>query len=212
MRLTIFGATGATGTQLVRQALEAGHEVTAVVRDPARLTVAAHQALRVVTAEVTDPAGTATAVRGADAVITAIGPRGKGPTSASTDGARGIVRAMGETGSQRLVLTSSSALAADAGDGPFTRYVVKPAILQPLFKDRLTDLLRAEEAVRASALDWTIVRPPQLTDNPAKGSYRTATDTNVKRGYRITRADLAACVLGLLDDGASIRRHISVAN
>src|ERR1700745_3541495 len=80
MKLTIFGATGAAGTSLTGQALAAGHDVTAVVRDPARLAVPAHQRLRIVTANVMDPASIAPALDGADAVISLIGPRGTGPT------------------------------------------------------------------------------------------------------------------------------------
>ena len=82
MKLTILGATGATGTCLTSQALAAGHEVTAVVRDPARLAVAAHPRLRTVTADVMDPASIAPAIAGADAVISAVGPRGTAPRTA----------------------------------------------------------------------------------------------------------------------------------
>ena len=81
MKLTILGATGATGTTLTGQALAAGHEVTAVVRDPARLAVPAHPRLRTVTADIMDPASIAPAIDGADAVLSAVGPRGTGPTT-----------------------------------------------------------------------------------------------------------------------------------
>src|SRR5260370_16341626 len=81
MKLTILGASGATGTYLTSQALVAGHEVTAVVRDPARLAVPAHPRLRTVTADVMDPASINRAIAGADAVISPVGPRGTGPTT-----------------------------------------------------------------------------------------------------------------------------------
>src|ERR1700688_848354 len=81
MKLTILGATGATGTWLTSQALAAGHEVTAVVRDPARLAVPAHPRLRTVTADIMDPASIAAVIAGADAVISAVGPRGTGATT-----------------------------------------------------------------------------------------------------------------------------------
>src|ERR1700720_3068189 len=85
MKLTIFGATGATGTCLTRQALAAGHEVTAVVRDPSRLPVPAQPRLRTVIADVMDPASIIPAIAGADAVISAVGPRGTGPTTVIQD-------------------------------------------------------------------------------------------------------------------------------
>src|SRR6266581_581074 len=94
MKLTILGATGATGTALTSQALAAGHQVTAVVRDPARLAVPAHPRLRTVTADVMDPASIAPAIDGADAVISAVGPRGTGPTTVIQDSVHSIIQAM----------------------------------------------------------------------------------------------------------------------
>ncbi|MGH3304601.1 MAG: NAD(P)-dependent oxidoreductase [Streptosporangiaceae bacterium] len=98
MQLTVFGATGGTGTRLVELALANGHEVTCVVRDPARLAVAAQPRLRVVTADIMDPASIVPAVANADAVLTAAGPRGTGPTTVITDSVRSITMAMREAG------------------------------------------------------------------------------------------------------------------
>jgi putative NADH-flavin reductase len=211
MRLTILGATGGTGTELVRQALVEGHDVTAVVRDPARLQVPAHERLRVLTADVRDPAATQPAVEGADAVLSALGPRGRGPTTICSDGARAIVAAMGRTGVRRLLVVSAAGPFADAGDGALVRRVIKPIILERLMKDAFDDMRRCEEEVRAAALDWTILRPPQLVDKEPTGRYRTATDVNLRGGRKIARADLAACMLGLVADEASVHHHVSVA-
>src|ERR1700721_288506 len=97
MKLTIFGATGATGTCLTAQALAAGPDVTAVVRDPARLAIPAHPRLRVVTADVMDPASIIPAIAGADAVISAVGPRGTGPTTVMQDTPRTVLQATQKT-------------------------------------------------------------------------------------------------------------------
>jgi uncharacterized protein YbjT (DUF2867 family) len=70
---------------------------------------------------------------------------------------------------------------------------------------------RGEDQIRDSDLDWTIFRPPSLTDQPAQGTYRTAIDRNLPHGFSISRADLAACMLTLLDDPATVHRHISIA-
>ncbi|MEV0399049.1 SDR family oxidoreductase [Actinoallomurus sp. NPDC050550] len=211
MRLTIFGASGGTGTQLVRQALERGHEVTAVVRDPARLDVAAHDRLKVVTADVMDPAAIEPAVADADAVVSALGPRESGPTTVSQDGARSIIAAMGKAGARRFIMISAAGMVVDAGDGPVTRYVAKP-ILKRVLRHGFADMGRAEEEVRDSGLDWTIARPPMLTDKEGTGRYRTATDLNVRGGIRISRADLATGILAMLSDDATVRRHIGIAN
>ncbi|MGO4618311.1 NAD(P)-dependent oxidoreductase [Nocardia sp. 2YAB30] len=210
MRLTIFGATGKTGAHLVRQALTAGHEVTAVVRGAH--TMRDHSALRVIKADVMNPADLIRSLRDADAVLDVIGSRESGPTSVCTDAALSITKAMETAGAKRLVLISNSAGAAGQGDDWFTRFVVKPLILHPLLRHSLADMAAAEQAVRDSALDWTIVRAPQLTDNPAKGSYRTAVERNVLFGIRITRDDLATCLLDLAADETAIHKHVNVAN
>ncbi|MFI6867183.1 NAD(P)-dependent oxidoreductase [Nocardia sp. NPDC050406] len=210
MRLTIFGASGATGGRLVEQALGAGHEVTAVVRG--RHGLPADPRLRVVAADVMNPAKIVGAVEGADAVLDTIGSREKGPTSVCADAAASIVEAMHRTGTKRLIVVSNSARIAGPGDEPFTRFVVKPLILRPLLRHSLADMSRAEQAVEASDLAWTIVRAPQLTDKAAKGKYRKAVERNVVFGIRITRDDLAACMLDLVSDGEAVRKHVNVAN
>ena len=210
MKLTIFGATGATGTCLVQQALSAGHQVTAVVRDPARLAVPAQQRLRIVTADVLDPAAISPAVDGADAVTTAVGP-GTGASTLRQDSTRSIIRAMQKTGTRRLLMVSGSVV-ADEGESPFTRYLLKPLVRRTFLRHVYADMRRAEDEIHDSSLDWTIIRPPALTNKPARGTYRTATDRNLPHGFTISRADLAAYMLTLLDDPATVHRHVAIAN
>jgi putative NADH-flavin reductase len=210
MKLTLFGATGATGTNLVQLALAAGHDVTAVVRDPARLAIPAHQRLRVVTADVLDPAAISPAVDGADAVISAVGP-GTGASTLRQDSTRSIIEAMQKTGARRLLIVSGSVV-ADEGESPFMRYLLKPLARRTFLRHVCADMRRAENEVHDSNLDWTIMRPPSLTGKPARGTYRTATDRNLPRGFSISRADLAACMLTLLDNPATVHRHVAIAN
>ncbi len=211
MKLTIFGATGATGTRLVEQAVAADHEVTAVVRDPARLDVPDRQRLRIVTADVMDPASIGPAVAGTDAVLSAIGPHGTGRTTISQDSVRSIIHAMREAGVRRLVTVSGSVV-ADEGESPYLRYLLKPLVRGTLLRHVCADMRQAEDQVRESRLDWTIMRPPSLTGKAARGTYRTAIDRNLPHGFAISRADLAACMLTLLNDPATVHRHICVAN
>lgn len=206
MRVTIFGATGRVGTLLVDQALQAGYDVTAVVRDPARLKSSVHGTPRVITADVMDANSIAPAVKGADAIISAIGPAGRGPTTVIADSARSIITAMQANGTKRLIILTGS-MVDDTGDGPFLRYVGKP-IARRALKGICTDMLRAEDDVHSSPLDWTIFRPPNLADGPATGKFGTALDRNVRRGFRVRRADLATCMLGSVDDRSTVRRHV----
>jgi len=211
MRLTIFGATGATGTCLVEQALAAGHDVTAVVRDPARLTAPAHPRLRVETADVMDPASIIPAVTGADAVITAVGPRGTGPTTVIRDSLAGIIAAMQKTGVHRLLALSGS-IVADEGESPYLRFLAKPLARRTFLRHVCADMRAGEAEVQSSDLDWTIVRPPALANGPAAGHYRTAIDRSLPRGFRVRRADLAACMLALAGDSQSVGHHIAIAS
>jgi len=211
MNLTILGATGATGTCLTGQALASGHEVTAIVRDPARLAVPAHQRLRTVTADVMDPASITPAIAGADAVISAVGPRGTGPTTVIQDSVRSIIQAMQKAGTRRLLEVSGSVV-TDDGESPYLRYLIKPVARRTFLRHVCADMRRAEDEIRDSNLDWTIFRPPALTGKPARGTYRTAIDRNLPHGFSVSRADLAACILQLLDDPATVHRHVSIAS
>ena len=211
MKLTIFGATGATGTYLTRQALAAGHEVTAVVRDPARLAVPAQPRLRNSTADVMDPDSITPATAGADAVISAVGPRGTGPTTVIQDSVRSIIQAMDKTGARRFLQVSGS-IVADDGESPDMRYLVKPIARRTFLRHVCADMRRGEDQIRDSDLEWTIVRPPYLNNKAARGTYRTAIGRNLPHGFTLSRADLASCMLTLLDDPAVICHYVSIAN
>ena len=210
MNLTIFGASGGTGTCLVEQALAAGHEITAVVRDAARLAVPQHPRLHVITADIMDPDSITAAVTDADAVLTAVGPRGTGATTVITDSVRSIIAAMQKTGARRLLMLSGS-IVADDGESPYLRYLLKPFARRTFLRHVCADMRAGEAVVEASALDWTIVRPPRLTSKPASGTYRTAVDRSLPHDFSVARADLAACMLLLIDDPAAIGKHIGIA-
>jgi putative NADH-flavin reductase len=204
MRLTVFGATGATGGHLVRQALAAGHEVTAVVRSaPAALAGAlagdGPGRLHSVEADILAPAALVPFLAGRDAVVSAIGSAGRAPTTARADCALSIVKAMQEAGTDRLIAISTSAAYTEADDGPAARWLVKP-IVRRVLANPFHDARGMEEVVRASALRWTLMRPPRLTGGPLTRAYRVGYGAGLRGGYRISRADLAHCILASLDD------------
>jgi putative NADH-flavin reductase len=208
MKLTVFGATGGTGSQVVDQGLAAGHEVRAVVRDPTR--VADRVGLEVIVADVMDPATIVEAVTGADAVISTIGTRsGRAPTTVCADSSRSIVEAMHKAGTRRLVVVSGTG-PFDEGEGPGMRYVVKP-IGRLFLKNVFADFVAMEEIVRASGLDWTVIRPPSLTDKPFTGRYRTRRDLNVPRSFTVSRADVAHLILTVSGDPDTYGHAISIA-
>jgi putative NADH-flavin reductase len=214
MKLTIFGATGATGTELARQALDAGHEVTAVVRDPGRMSVPVQSRLNVITADVMDPASISQAVADADAVITAIAPHTLGRSTLRQDSTRSIMQAMAKAGARRLLFVSGSIVAddvADEGESFYLRYLLKPVVRRTFLRNVAADFAATEAEIHASDLDWTIFRPPSLDNKPASGAYRVAIDRSLPHCFVISRADLAACMLTALDDPAAVGRHIYCA-
>jgi putative NADH-flavin reductase len=211
MQLTIFGASGATGTCLVNEALAAGHRVTAVVRDPARMRVPAGERLHVITADVLDPGSITPAVTGADAVITAIGPPGTAASTLRRDSTRSIIEAMRKAGNRRLLVVSGS-IVGNKGESFYLRYLIKPVARRTFLRHVYADFLATENEVHDSGLDWTIFRPPSLTDKPARGTYRTAAERSMPHCFTITRADLAVYMIRALDDPATPHRHIYVAN
>jgi putative NADH-flavin reductase len=220
MKLTVFAATGRIGGLVVDRALAAGHDVTAVARDTRRV----RDGVRAVQADltVTDPDALIGAVAGADAVISGLGPRKRADSGVVTPGTRPIVAAMEAAGVARLVVVSAAPIAPlptpdrphpprhDPGDGFVMRYLGAP-MARAMLRVHYADLAEMEALLRASALDWTSVRPPRLTDGPATGTYRVAYGRNVRGGASVSRADVADLMLATLDDPRSVRQTLGVA-
>ncbi|WP_410667871.1 NAD(P)-dependent oxidoreductase [Amycolatopsis sp. cmx-4-68] len=222
MKLTVFGASGGIGRLLLEQATAAGHDVTAVVRDPAK--VAGHPG-RVVSADLLTaaPAVLAGAVSGADAVVSAVGPASNATAGVASQGTTKIIRAMREAGVRRLVVVSAAPVGTiaapgrphpprrDPGDRFFLGAVLYP-ILKAALRPQYRDLALMEDALRDSGLDWTAVRPVQLTDKPPTGRYRTALDRNLPGGRYVARADVAACLLRVLDQPETVGHTVGIAD
>ena len=204
MKVTVFGATGGIGRQVVEQGLRLGYEMTAVVRREFDLPGAT-----VVRATLDDVAALEAAVAGRDAVLTALGHRKGGPTTVQADGARAAVAAMQATGVRRIVAVDAAGRVADRGDSLLMRAVAKP-IAQRILKDNFEDLTEAERVLRASGLDWTLISPPRLTDGGHR-PYRTVLDLNVHGGRTLSRADVAHAMLRSLTDDAQIHRRVNIA-
>lgn len=208
MKLLIFGSTGGTGRELVKQALEQGHTVTAYARSPEKLQDISHASLQVVRGDVLDPAAVERAVPGHDAVLSAIGA-GAERTTLREEGTRNIVEAMEKAGVQRLVCQSSLGVGDSRANLPFfTKYIIVPVFLRHAFADHE----RQEAIVKRSSLAWTIVRPPHLRNGPRTRSYRHGfppTDRRVKG--KISRADVADFMLSQLTDEAYLHQTPGVS-
>lgn len=199
MRIAVFGATGATGRHVVDQALEAEHEVTVLVRNPAALSVRHHR-LEVVVGDVGQARCVEDVVRGQDAVISALGTNQRGPVYVCSDGVRTILTAMENHDVRRLVVVSAHG-AAESHD--HSLYVLAVWATQ---RHKMRDKERMEEMIRASSVNWTIVRPPALTTGPRTGAYRTGTGLSIKITSKISRADLADFLLREAAEGSFVGR------
>jgi putative NADH-flavin reductase len=209
MNLTVFGATGGIGRELVRQALGSGHRVTAVVRDPARLDVTG-EALEVVRADLTDPEELRTAVRGRDAVLSGLGARSRKDAGVATRLTRTVLRAMEAEGVRRLLVVSAGPVGPDPeGDGALDRGM--RGLVSAVLKDVYTDLRGMEAELARSGTDWTSVRPPRLQNKPVTGSYRTVVGGFPRKGRFIARADVAHAMLAMIDDAGTVKQGVGVA-
>jgi putative NADH-flavin reductase len=223
MRLTIFGATGGIGRQLLEQAIASGHTVTAVVRDPDRLSFN-RNGTRVVKADLSasEAAELQSAVAGADAVLSGVGPRAMAKAGVAEHGTRAIVEAMEAAGSQRILVVSAAPISTvaspgrpkpprrDPGEGFFMRNLLTP-FAKTVMHERYLDLALMEDVLRASDLDWTIFRPPRLINQALTGIYRTAVGQNLRGGALISRADVAHAMLAAVGQPETIRREIGIA-
>jgi uncharacterized protein YbjT (DUF2867 family) len=198
MKLLVIGATGGTGRELVRQALERGHEVTAFVRNPRRLRIA-HERLTIARGNVLDCASVEAAVRGQDAVLCALGhKRWFYPTTIQSEGTRHVIRAMEANKVRRLVCETALGIADRWGRGGLYYTLFVGVFILPFY---FIDKVRQERVIRASALDWVIVRPGMLTNGRKRGVRRHGPEVGSwVMTVRISRADVADFMLDQLTD------------
>ncbi|MFD9587531.1 NAD(P)-dependent oxidoreductase [Streptomyces sp. NPDC059980] len=209
MKLTVLGATGGIGQEIVRQALGSGHQVTAVVRDPARLTVTG-TGLEVFRTDLTDPEALRPAVAGRDAVLSGLGARRRKDAGVASRLTRTVLGAMEAEQTRRLLVVSASPVGPAAAEDGFVDRAMR-GMISSLLKDVYADLREMEAALAASATDWTTVRPPRLQDRPVTGSYRTAVGGFPARGRFIGRADVAHAMLAMTDDPATVKQGVGIA-
>lgn len=200
MRILLIGATGATGLEIIRQALTRDIDVTAAVRSPEKLGELADR-IRVTTGNIFDSDDIAEAAAGTDAALSSIGaPAGflaRGATTVYSKAAAALAAGLPRAGVHRLLFCTS------AGVEPHDRAEALPyrLIAKPLFLQRsYDDMTVAETTIRATSLDWTLVRPARLTNGPATGRYTVSPRLRTPGGKGISRADVATFMLDQILD------------
>lgn len=208
MNIVVLGATGGTGTELVRESLKRGHSVTGFVRDAARLSEFRGR-IRVVEGDLLDRGAMAKVLENHDAVLSGFGPRvpiSKSDAHLLEQFAAVLAGAMQDAKVRRLVIISTAFLFKDS--------IVPPTYLlgKLLFPSVVTDTVALEKTVRESLLEWTIVRPPQLTDGPMTGTYRERIGHLPRLGFKISRADVAHYFVKAIGKDDVMRKIVGISN
>ncbi|MEK0099976.1 NAD(P)H-binding protein [Streptomyces sp. A475] len=212
MRVTVFGATGGIGRHVVQQLLDAGHHVTALVRSPAKISLA-HPGLTLITGQLSDRTALTQAVTGADAVISALGPSLKRSARGTqlADGTRTLVAVMDEQKLTRFIGLATPSL-ADPRDKPHWKHKVLPAMAKAMFPGALREMKSMTAAVTSSGLDYTIARITNPTNKPATGRIRAGFLGHDKVGSAMTRADIATFLVSQLTDTRCQRAMPAISN
>ncbi|MGH2495449.1 MAG: NAD(P)-dependent oxidoreductase [Ktedonobacteraceae bacterium] len=211
MKIVIFGANGVTGKILTKQALDAGHTVTAVTRHPEAFPLRDAR-LSIMGGDVFDLALVEQAVAGQDAVLSTLGvPFSREPITIYSRGMAHIVQAMKHSGVRRVVCVSSSAVGTnhETGGGFFFDKILQPIIVSTLGKTTYADMKQMETLLMESDLDWTVVRPSGLFETEAVTDYQVAED-HIRRQFT-SRDDLADSMLKQLATDQYSRKVIAVA-
>lgn len=205
MKLLIFGATGDTGRELIKQALAQGHTVTGFSRHANNLT-ADYPTIQTIEGDVTDKTTVEKAVQGQDAVLSALGSSSLKRSPALTEGVRNIVEAMEQYTVRRLVYQSSLGVGESRKQVSFlVRYIIIPLVL----RNAIADHEDKERIIKQSNLDWVIVRPAGLTNDPHTGKYRSG--ETIDFGAKIARADVADFMLKQVTDDACLKKTPGVS-
>lgn len=201
MKIAIFGATGSVGRLAVTQALEQGHTVTALVRDPEKVETR-HESLRLIKGDVLNSSDVEKTVQGQDAVLCILGAGRKG--TIRSKGTKTIIDAMQKSGVKRLICQSSLGVGDSRGNLNFLwKYIMFGLLLRAAYADHVLQ----EEYVMKSGLDWTIIRPAAFTDGPRTGVYRHGfSGTAEGLTLKISRSDVADFLLRQLTDDTYLHK------
>jgi putative NADH-flavin reductase len=209
LNILVIGANGGIGRQTVDIALGAGHRVTALVRNPANLTLT-HANLEIVQGDIRIPETFEKYLENKDAVISALGESMDKPTTLYSDGNRNLLREMKKMNVKRAFFISASAIEVSPVQPFFIRLVTK-FIVQKLFGHGYADQRIMEKLIKESDINWTIMRPPRLTDKPVTGHYRVAINTFLKNCLSISRADVAHFMINNITNETTYKVVVEIA-
>ncbi|MEP2668628.1 MAG: SDR family oxidoreductase [Cyclobacteriaceae bacterium] len=210
MKLLIIGGTGKTGRELIKQGLEQGHVITTLVRHPEKFKLT-HPNLKIVKGNVLSPDSFANVVQGHDAVLSALGhKRFIIPTTILSRGTKNLIEAMNKHNVKRFIaITSLGVNDSRFKLGLYYTLFTIPVILLFYFLDKS----RQEKIIMNSDLDWTIIRPGQLTNGKKRMNYQHgSTVGNYILTKMISRASVADFMLNQLHDNTYLKKTPGITN
>lgn len=208
MKVTIFGGTGKTGQHLVKQALDAGYDVVVLARTPSKLTTQ-HDKLQVLQGGILDEACVEQAIQGTDAVVSVLGPSSNKPDFIISRGTDNILAAMQKHDVRRIIISAGAGV-RDPKDRPGLIDRVASLVLNLVSKNVVADMEQVVQKIRNSDRDWTVVRVPMLTDQPAQNTLKVGYVGDISP--RISREDMAAFMLKQLDDDTWLHSAPAISN
>ncbi|XP_071493389.1 uncharacterized protein [Diadema antillarum] len=214
MKLTIFGSTGNTGLELVKLALDEGHEVVTVVRNPAKLSSIQHEKLQVVEGDIFSTEFLQTHLDGCDAVLSCLGSNSLTQATTIYSGSmKAIVPAMRAAKVSRIIIITSWYVKVDPNDDPgrMARWVIRPMLSKPLNDMAVMAKYLEDEC---QDIDYTMVLPPQLTNSASTGKdlvFDIGRQFTSKGDHKIPRADVAKFMLQCLKTSDFNKNCVAIA-
>jgi putative NADH-flavin reductase len=209
-KIVVIGANGGIGNKVVELGLAKGFHVTAVVRNRTKLTIT-HPDLEVVQCDILKEGGLNSILADNDAVVSAIGSPSLKETVLYSKGVQNIIGAMENDHVKRALFISASGLDVNPTHSFLIRFATKQ-ILQRILRHMYADLIRMEGIIKKSNIDWTIIRPPRLTDQPVTGKYREAVNRILDNPKTISRANVAHYIVNHLSDTRIVKATVEIAD
>jgi len=210
-KIAVFGASGHTGKPFTDLALQNGYEVKALVRTPSKLGIQ-HPALQVIQGDVLDPNKVEETIAGTEAVIDILGPASDSPADLRRTAMRHILQSMQKHSLKRLIALASLPFGVvDSKDQVNLGLRLKMFLAGILLRKPAQDARGHANLITHTDLDWTVVRAPGLTDQPAQGKYHVGF-VGSDMGSSITNSDVAAFLLDELRNAKYIRQMPLVSN
>ncbi len=211
MRVVIFGASGGTGTHLVRFAQEAGHEITVLVRTPGKCSEC--MGANIIQGDARNPDHVQKAIENQEAVLVALGSDSLKVTDLLDVASKNILEAMTLHKVNRIVVLGAAGALHDAQKHQSAaRKIFFSLLSNTLLRNPLKDSAVQERRFEASELNYTMVLPPRLLDVPAKGTLRIMSDGLPQGGHTISREDVASYMIRILEDPETYRRATYISN